>query len=94
MSNYSLSPPSHSDAVKISFPIEHVVLLTMNRPKSLNAMWHGMEGDLETLLNWFEGEPSLWSVLCALGCWRASFHGCQGWRLLRAMAKHSAPVPI
>lgn len=63
MSNNNLSPPSHSDEVKISFPKEHVVLLAMNRPKSLNAMWHVMEGDLEKLLNWFEGESSLWFVL-------------------------------
>lgn len=94
MSNNDLSPPSHSDEVKISFPKEHVVLLAMNRPKSLNAMWHVMEGDLEKLLNWFEGEPSLWSVLDIFGCWRTFFHSCQGWRLLQAMDKHSALVPI
>lgn len=63
MANNNLSPPSHSDEVKISFPKEHVVLLTMNRPKSLNAMWHVMESDLETLLNWFEREPSLWVAI-------------------------------
>jgi enoyl-CoA hydratase/carnithine racemase len=62
MSNNSLSPPSHSNEVKVFFPKEHVVLLTMYRPKSLNAMWYTMEGDLETLLNWFEEEPSLWFV--------------------------------
>ncbi|KAF8273837.1 enoyl-CoA hydratase/carnithine racemase [Lactarius quietus] len=63
MSNSNISPPSHSDEVKVSFPKEHVVLLTMNRPKALNAMWHVMEGDLETLLNWFEGEPTLWVAI-------------------------------
>ncbi len=64
MSDNSLSPPSHSDEVKVSFPMEHVVLLTMNRPKFLNAMLPTMEGNLEILLNWFEEEPSLWFV-CA-----------------------------
>jgi len=59
MSNTSLAPPSHSDEVKVAFTKEHVVLMTMNRHKSLNAMWRTMEGDLETLLNWFEEEPSL-----------------------------------
>ncbi|KAI9445378.1 enoyl-CoA hydratase/carnithine racemase [Lactarius indigo] len=63
MSDNSLSPPSHSDEVKVSFPKEHVVLLIMNRPKSLNAMCHTMESDLEILLSWFEDEPSLWVAI-------------------------------
>ncbi|KAH9043671.1 enoyl-CoA hydratase/carnithine racemase [Lactarius pseudohatsudake] len=63
MSDNNLSPPSHSDEVKVSFPKEHVILLTMNRPKSLNAMCQTMESDLENLLSWFEGEPSLWVAI-------------------------------
>ncbi|KAH9176869.1 enoyl-CoA hydratase/carnithine racemase [Lactarius sanguifluus] len=63
MSDNNLSPPSHSDEVKVSFPKEHVVLLIMNRPKSLNAMCQTMESDLEILTSWFEGEPSLWVAI-------------------------------
>lgn len=63
MSDNNLSPPSHSDEVKVSFPKEHVVLLIMNRPKSLNAVCQTMESDLENLLSWFEGEPSLWVAI-------------------------------
>ncbi|KAH9082264.1 enoyl-CoA hydratase/carnithine racemase [Lactarius deliciosus] len=63
MSDNNLSPPSHSDEVKVSFPKEHVVLLVMSRPKSLNAMCQTMESDLEILLSWFEGEPSLWVAI-------------------------------
>jgi hypothetical protein len=88
----TLFPPPHSDEVKHAFPTEHVFLLTVNRPKSLNAMWDSMERDLEVLLNWFEGESTLWSVRC-FGC-QLSAHDQLGWRLLPARAKHSALVPI
>ncbi|KAI0271456.1 enoyl-CoA hydratase/carnithine racemase [Gloeopeniophorella convolvens] len=57
------TPPAHTDEVKVSFPEEHVLLLTMNRPKHLNAMWHTMEDGLGLLLNWFEEEPSLWVAI-------------------------------
>ena len=56
----SVEPPAHSDAVKVAFPAEHVLLLSMNRPKSLNAMSFDMEQDLRTLMDWFDEEPSLW----------------------------------
>ncbi len=52
--------PSHSDEIKVSFPLEHVMLLTFNRPKSLNAMTPTMDSDIDTILKWFDNEPSLW----------------------------------
>jgi enoyl-CoA hydratase/carnithine racemase len=62
MFDKTVSSPVHSDNVKHSFPTEHVLLLTMNRPKSLNAMDDSMERDLGVLLDWFERESTLWSV--------------------------------
>ncbi|VDC05766.1 unnamed protein product [Peniophora sp. CBMAI 1063] len=59
----SVGPPAHSDAVKVAIPAEHVLLLSMNRPKALNAMSFEMEQDLRTLLDWFDEEPSLWVVI-------------------------------
>lgn len=47
----------------MSFPAERVLLLTFNRPKNLNAMTPQMEKDINTVLNWFENEPSLWCVV-------------------------------
>ncbi|THG95916.1 hypothetical protein EW026_g5820 [Hermanssonia centrifuga] len=55
--------PSHSDEIKVSFPLEHVMLLTFNRPKSLNAMTPTMDSDIDTILKWFDNEPSLWVVV-------------------------------
>lgn len=57
-----LNVPHHSDEIRVAFPAEHVLLLTMNRPKSLNAMTPTMEADIDRVLTWYEGEPSLWYV--------------------------------
>lgn len=54
------NPPVHSEEVLVSFPQEHVMLLVLNRPRSLNAMTPTMDKDLSVLLDWFEDEPSLW----------------------------------
>lgn len=56
----ALVPPAHSDELKVSFPEDHVLLLTFNRPKNLNAMTPQMTNDLERVLDWFEQEPQLW----------------------------------
>jgi hypothetical protein len=58
--------PPHSDEVKVSFPTERVLLLTLNRPQTLNAMTPQMEKDIKAVLNWFESEPSLWYVFVLL----------------------------
>lgn len=62
MSLTSITPP-HSDELRVAFPENHVLLLTFNRPKSLNAMTPQMASDLKLVLDWFEDEPSLWYVL-------------------------------
>lgn len=54
--------PPHSDEIKVSFPVEHVMLLTLNRPKSMNAMTPTMDESINTVLTWFENEPTLWYV--------------------------------
>ncbi|KAK7051447.1 hypothetical protein VNI00_004421 [Paramarasmius palmivorus] len=59
----SPTPPPHSDQILVSFPAEHVLLLTLNRPKSLNAMSPQMARDLQVVLDWFAEEPSLWVVI-------------------------------
>ena len=63
-----LQPPLHSSELKVAFPAKHVLLLSLNRPKSLNAMTYQMENDLKTVLNWFEEEPELWYVVNMILC--------------------------
>lgn len=48
----SATLPTLSEQVKTSIPCDHVLLITLNRPKSLNAMTPQMEDDLRKLLNW------------------------------------------
>ncbi|KAJ3739641.1 enoyl-CoA hydratase [Lentinula detonsa] len=57
------SPPPHSEQLLVSFPAEHVMMLTLNRPQSRNAMTLQMQKDLETLLDWFSEESALWVVI-------------------------------
>lgn len=62
MSTSSFRPPPHSDVIKVSFPQEHVMLLTFNRPKALNSVNDVMSADIDAVLTWFESEPDLWLV--------------------------------
>ncbi|KAF7981393.1 hypothetical protein HWV62_33889 [Athelia sp. TMB] len=57
------TPPAHSDALLVSFPAPKVLLLTLNRPKQLNAMSPALEADMYNVLRWFESEPGLWVVI-------------------------------
>jgi enoyl-CoA hydratase/carnithine racemase len=57
-----------SDQTKISFPAKHVLLITLNRPDTLNAMTPEMAGDITRLMDWFDNEPELWYVSLALAC--------------------------
>ncbi|TFY76591.1 hypothetical protein EWM64_g7422 [Hericium alpestre] len=60
---FSSSCPPHSDEVRVWFPREHIMVLSFNRPRSLNAMTPQMESDIKKLLDWFDEEPYLWAVI-------------------------------
>lgn len=51
------------DDCQISFPIEHVMLVTLNRPKKMNAMTKPMHWQLSALWDWYDLEPSLRSAI-------------------------------
>ncbi|CEL54381.1 enoyl-CoA hydratase [Rhizoctonia solani AG-1 IB] len=56
-------PPSHESHLVISYPVKHVLQLTLNRPRSLNAMTDDLKADIARVMDWFEGESSLWVVI-------------------------------
>lgn len=59
MSNtFSTSPPPQSYAV-LAFPLPGVLLVTFNRPKSLNCVNIASSWELDELFKWFDNEPSL-----------------------------------
>ncbi|CAI4214373.1 unnamed protein product [Parascedosporium putredinis] len=53
-----LSPPPVVDTL-VSFPAPHVLLVTLNRPKQLNAIHTQQHHDLARLFEWFDVEPTL-----------------------------------
>ncbi|KZS93380.1 enoyl-CoA hydratase/carnithine racemase [Sistotremastrum niveocremeum HHB9708] len=83
-----IQPPSHGDHLTLSYPADHVLLLTMNRPKQLNAMTPSLSKDIGRVLSWFDDEPTLWCAIingagrafCAgadLKAWKADQEGGQ-----------------
>jgi enoyl-CoA hydratase/carnithine racemase len=61
MTNSKLTPPTHSDQLLLDIKEdEHILVLTMNRPKMLNAMTPTLAEDIKRVLDWFDDEPSLW----------------------------------
>lgn len=58
-----LDIPPHSDGIIASIPAPHILVLSLNRPKVLNAMSTAMSDDLRRIMDWFEEEPELWCVL-------------------------------
>ncbi|CAK5274794.1 unnamed protein product [Mycena citricolor] len=58
-----LTVPPTSEEIVVSIPQEHVLLITFNRPRSLNAMTPQMSEDVARVMAWFEDEASLWVVV-------------------------------
>ncbi|KAF8313214.1 ClpP/crotonase [Clavulina sp. PMI_390] len=56
-------PPQHSEAIILSYPAPHVILVTFNRPKAMNAVHDPMRVDLQRVFDWFENEPDLWVAI-------------------------------
>lgn len=56
---FSSPPPSTSDTVLVSFPAKHVLLVTFNIPKQLNALPRKAHLELARLWTWYDGEPTL-----------------------------------
>lgn len=55
---FTHAPPAVSH-VTISSPSPHVLLVTLNRPKQLNALRRQMHYELDKLWAWFDAEPAL-----------------------------------
>ncbi|POR32381.1 Uncharacterized protein TPAR_07416 [Tolypocladium paradoxum] len=55
---FTKPPPPVPDAL-LAYPSPHVLLVTLNRPKRLNAVTRAMHAQLHCLWAWFDAEPSL-----------------------------------
>ena len=53
------TPPPRTSFTKISFPAEHVLLVTLSRPKSLNCINTAGHDELHAIWEWLDNEPLL-----------------------------------
>jgi enoyl-CoA hydratase/carnithine racemase len=58
-SNTFTSPPPACSVVELSFPADHVLLVTINRERAMNAIPMAGHWEGEALWHWFDAEPSL-----------------------------------
>ncbi|SNX85554.1 related to enoyl-CoA hydratase [Melanopsichium pennsylvanicum] len=65
MSSTQLALPRVGSHLILTTPAKHVLRMTLNRPKQLNAMTDAMEEDVCRVFDWFETEPSLWVIILA-----------------------------
>ena len=54
-----LVAPPHPLYAHLSFPSPHILLVTLNRPKSLNCINTAGNNELHEIWSWFDDEPSL-----------------------------------
>ena len=84
--SFSTEPPKQTYAL-VSFPSNNVLLVTFNRPKTLNCIDIPSHYELNTLFHWFDDEPGL-RVAVVTGSGRAF---CAGADL---KGKYSALLPM
>lgn len=53
------TPPPKCTVVELSVPAEHVLLVTINRERSMNAVDMDGHWECEALWTWFDAEPTL-----------------------------------
>ncbi|KAH7012830.1 enoyl-CoA hydratase/isomerase [Ilyonectria destructans] len=74
-------PPSGLGFLRLSYPAKHVLLARMDRPSSLNALSSDALRELDSVLDWYDAEPTL-RVLVVTGTGRAFTAGAdlKEWR--------------
>ncbi|KAF2101251.1 ClpP/crotonase [Rhizodiscina lignyota] len=58
-SSFGISSPPAVKFPEITFPTPHILLVTLNRPRSLNCVNTDGHYELEELFKWFDDEPQL-----------------------------------
>lgn len=74
-------PPSNLGFLRLSYPTKHVVLARMDRPSALNALSSDALMELDSVLEWYDLEPTL-RALVVTGTGRAFTAGAdlKEWR--------------
>lgn len=53
------TPPPETTIFKLTYPAEHVLLITINRPRQMNSIPLAGHWEGDALFTWFDNEPSL-----------------------------------
>lgn len=56
--------------LELSFTAEHVLLITLNRPKALNVFNEEMEEEMRRVLEWVDEDAGVWYLLHTFYCHR------------------------
>jgi len=59
----ALSNAPKLSMVKLSIPTDHILVITLNRPRSLNAVSPELAEELRRALAWFDNEPEFWVAI-------------------------------
>ncbi|KAL2760176.1 hypothetical protein ACRALDRAFT_2130128 [Sodiomyces alcalophilus JCM 7366] len=91
------SPPPPVPDVLLSFPIPHVLVITLNRPSRLNSMPKALHAALLALYEWYDAQPHL-RVAILTGTGRAFCAGAdlKEWHTNNdptASSSSSSPLP-
>lgn len=75
------APPPGLEFLRLSYPAKYVVLARMDRPSALNALSSEALREIDSVLNWYDAEPTL-RVLVVTGTGRAFTAGAdlREWR--------------
>ena len=60
--NFNIPPPE-TEYCLLTFPVSHVLLVTINRPQKLNALHLPAHFELDGIFNWYNKEPELWVAI-------------------------------
>ncbi|KAI1825929.1 enoyl-hydratase [Xylaria intraflava] len=86
------SPPPPVPNVVVSFPAQHILLVTLNRPKQLNAIPRAQHVALDKLWNWYDEEPSLrCAVITGTGRAFCAGQDLKEWDSINTAAPPSSP---
>jgi enoyl-CoA hydratase/carnithine racemase len=91
---FTTPPPKVSDTILLSFPRPTPLLITLNRPKSLNCISSAGHHELDALYTWLDTEPSL-SCAILTGRGRAFCAGAdlKEWDGANSSAAGRRPMP-
>ncbi|KAF2093802.1 enoyl-CoA hydratase/isomerase [Rhizodiscina lignyota] len=84
------TPPQDLGFLKLSYPSERVVLVTMNRPRDLNCINKAASEEMDVVFKWLDDEPNL-SVAILTGAGRAFCAGADLKEWNASMAPGSDP---